>query len=198
MKRMIMHVHTSPRSRDATLAPADAVAGAKSAGADILLFTEHDIAWTRDELDRLAEENGSGILLLGSAEVAHRDAHLIVIGCDTALDLALPVNEMVRQVHELGGAVILAHPADLFFQITPEIASGWGVDAAEVVNLKKRSVPPGEWKNWLERGMGLVAGLDAHRKTDMKGGCHTLVPEWVETEKDLARALRERLVRAGQ
>lgn len=194
MKQTILHVHTVPRSSDSRLAPEEAVAAARRLGAKVLVFTEHEVSWARDELATLARETGGGVLLLGARELSCPDAHLMVVGCACDFDPLRPIADVVRSVHQRGGAVVLAHPADLHFQIPPALAAGWGVDAAEVSTARKRPVPRDRWDEWQARGIGLTAGLDAHKLPDMKAGFFNLVPGWVESEEDLARALREHQV----
>ena len=194
MKKAILHVHTRPRSSDSSLRPEEAVAAARRLGAKVLVFTEHEVSWERDELAALSREVGGGVLLLGARELSCPDAHLVVVGCACDFDPLRPIADVVRGVHQRGGAVVLAHPADLHFQIQPALAAEWGVDAAEVSTARKRSVPPDRWDEWRARNIALTAGLDAHKPSDMKPGFCNLVPDRVESEQDLARALRERKI----
>ncbi len=197
--RVCLHLHTRPRSPDASLDPVDALCVAAAAGAALLVLTEHDASWTPAALAELRAAAGpeaARTVPLGGRELCLPDAHLLVVGAlpPIAPELVGPgrIQDLVAALHRSGCAVVLAHPWDARWQIPPRMAKEWGVDAVEAAGARHRE--PGEEGLAALRAAGLpgVAGVDAHHPEHLGliPACLTLVPGWVRDEASLIKAIR--------
>lgn len=103
-----LHNHTRVHSRCSHLDPADLVTRARRAGLDGLVITDHDAIWRRDDVDRLAADNG--FLLLRGVEITTDVGHVLAFGFDRWHD-EMKSMERLRLMAEREGAMIyLAHP----------------------------------------------------------------------------------------
>ena len=186
----VFHVHTKPRSIDANWTAEEAILFFEKQGAQGILFAEHGALWSPQELQQLKILTRTKLVLLAGREVAMRDAHIIVVGA--SLDMTGPrperASELAALVRKQRGATILAHPSQ--HKVTPEQACEWGVNAVEVFNASRDSWKEADWSHWEHHALTLVAGMDAHFTPWKRRLCFTEVPRAVETEQDLARALR--------
>lgn len=129
------HLHTV--YSDGRRLPAEVAAGARAAGLDFMVTTDHNTSASHGVWGSLA---GPDLLIITGEEVTTRNGHWLALGLPPgewidwryrARDNAYP--RFVRQVHGLGGLVVPAHP------YCPYIACQWkfgyqGADAVEVWN----------------------------------------------------------------
>lgn len=104
-----LHCHTQPLSACSSLSPAELARLAHAAGLDAVCLTEHDRLRSAEELRAPSGEHG--LLLLRGMEVTTELGHVLVFGLD-----ALPPGHFLaatlrRRVEEVGGLMVLAHPA---------------------------------------------------------------------------------------
>lgn len=141
--RGALHVHT--RASHDGHGDLDAVArAARRAGLAFVVVTDHN-----SEASLGIDGYLHGVLLLGGLEKSTDAGHALVLGL-TSLPFRLDGDPatVVRDVADLGGFVIAAHPA------SEESESAWsgaltGVAGVEILNLAE----PGAWP----RGLGLIA-----------------------------------------
>ena len=122
--KLDLHVHTD-RSQDAHTRPDELIANIRRSGLDGLAITDHDL---------LATDTQDGALIIKGVEISSQNGHIIGLGISTPIPRGLPADETIRQIRQLGGISIVAHPYDIFRSaINPESLTIMP-DAIEVVN----------------------------------------------------------------
>ncbi len=178
MLKIDMHVHTA-FSPDAVIQPEELVRRALKAGLDGVAVTDHD---TTDGIE--------------SARNAAEDKIIVIPGVETKVDgievLCLFVEEtpkethlpyLVREVHSLGGVVILPHPLRQKKPVTAEILAM--VDAVEAVNARSSEAP---MPTTARHHIPATGGSDAHFPREV-GRAYTKI--YAEDEADIPSAVRE-------
>ena len=102
--KLDLHVHTN-RSPDGSTPPEDLPAIAKQRGLDGYAITDHNL---------LSSDSNNEILILPGMEISTSDGHVIGLGVSEAIPRGLSADETIRQIRDLGGVSIVAHPYDLF------------------------------------------------------------------------------------
>jgi predicted metal-dependent phosphoesterase TrpH len=136
--------------------------------------------------------------LLFGVEVSirqHWGVHLLVLGVSENFVLEHPTvydysqEELFQAVHQAGGVLIQAHPLrkgsyplDLKYLDGIEVNCHPGYDACHLETLAKTAA---------EAGVILTCGGDYHADTKYRPHCGVYLPDWVLTEQDLARFLKE-------
>lgn len=187
-----MHVHTARYSSCAQMPPDAMARTAVARGLDGVVITEHDIVWSRDEIEALRARHPDLILLRG-VEVSTSAGHALVYGItrdDTrGFSYHMPLKRLTRQVHEAGGLVVLAHPARYDSRI-PRPVYGADLDGLEVrsFNIRAYMRQPIEA---LQADLGVpgLAGTDGHTP-DVLGLYATDFAAPIETEADLVAAVK--------
>lgn len=193
-----LHLHTSRHSPDSIMSPAALVAEAQRIGLDGIVITEHDWLWTEEELQDLRRQ-APGLVVLAGVEVSTREGHFLAYGVTNpfAIPRGIGVQELCREVHRQGGAVVAAHPyrwGQPFDAILARCADD--LDGLELMtsnmdeDCRRRAA--------VVRERHQLAGLgssDAHR-VETLGVCYTVCDRPVRTAADLVGALRDRQVTA--
>ncbi len=153
-----MHLHTV--HSDGRRLPAEVAAGARAAGLDYIVSTDHN---TSSAAGVWGEFAGPDLLIIDGEEITTRNGHYTALGLPAgtwidwryrAVDGALA--RFVQQIHRAGGLAVAAHP------LAPCVACGWkfgygGLDAVEVWNgpwtLDDEAVLAG-WDNLLVASTG--------------------------------------------
>jgi len=91
------------------LSPYDLISRAEEMGLDGIAITEHDHAWSANEIDRLKQETGTKLLILRGQEVSSEYGHVLIFGYYESLN-HYNLNEIIKRVHANGGVVIPSHP----------------------------------------------------------------------------------------
>jgi predicted metal-dependent phosphoesterase TrpH len=194
-----VHVH-SHHSPGCNLAPADIVRRAREVGLDGVVFTDTN---TLDGLEEIrAAGREQGFLALCGVELVTDRGHYLCYFPDPARIPAppqmfgttpWPVREVLKQVRDLGGAVVAAHPYDK----SVERPSGdfiftlEGLSALEGFNARRRG-PANDLAIEAADHMSLpcVGSSGAHPTLDDVGKGATLFREPVASEADLVRQLK--------
>jgi len=189
-----MHLHTV--HSDGRRLPAEVAAGARAAGLDYIVSTDHN---TSSAAAVWGEFAGPDLLIIDGEEITTRNGHYTALGLPAgtwidwryrAVDGGLA--RFVQQIHRAGGLAVAAHP------LAPCVSCGWkfgytGLDAVEVWNgpwtLDDEAVVAG-WDNLLVAGHWIpaVGDSDAHSEPQVIGLPHNVV---------LAEALDRRSILAG-
>jgi hypothetical protein len=176
-----MHLHTV--HSDGRRLPAEVAAGARAAGLDYIVSTDHN---TSSAAGVWGEFAGPDLLIIDGEEITTRNGHYTALGLPAgtwidwryrAVDGGLA--RFVQQIHRAGGLAIAAHP------LAPCVACGWkfgyaGLDAVEVWNgpwtLDDEAVLAG-WDNLLVAGKWIpaVGDSDAHSEPQVIGLPHNVV-----------------------
>ena len=208
-----LHVHTNRGSPDSSLTPQELVAEAVRVGLSGVMVTEH-VGWPRQDFEEFARNQG--IVLVRALENYSPLGHIITLGLDrhvTGFTGGIEtVRQMRREVDNVGGVMILAHPFRYLFDLpgiysqnilfedpldmpaSPEEAAKHPVfelvDDVEVVNGANN-----EKENRFAQGVAHflgkpgTGGSDAHSVNGLGKGS-TVMPAGIRNERDLLDALR--------
>ncbi|MFU1780907.1 CehA/McbA family metallohydrolase [Haloarcula japonica] len=153
------HLHTVA-SYDGNIMPETLLAGAKAAGLDAVVVTDHDTV----EGARLVADLAEDVLVVVGCEVSTADGHLLALGVDAAPEPDRPLVETARDIRDGGGVAVVPHP----FQRSRHGASREaidGVDGIEVYNAHALTNIRNKQAARFARTAGYPAfgGSDAHR-----------------------------------
>jgi hypothetical protein len=198
-----MHLHTV--HSDGRRLPAEVAAGARAAGLDYIVSTEHN---TSSAAGVWGEFAGPDLLIIDGEEITTRNGHYTALGLPAgtwidwryrAVDGAL--SHFVHQIHAAGGLAVAAHP------LATCVGCGWkfgfaGLDAVEVWNgpwtLDDEAVVA-NWDSLLVAGartgkwLPAVGDSDAHSEPQIIG-----LPQTVVFADGLDRRSILAAVRAGR
>jgi hypothetical protein len=198
-----MHLHTV--HSDGRRLPSEVAAGARAAGLDFIVSTDHN---TSSAAGVWGEFAGPDLLIIDGEEITTRNGHYTALGLPAgtwidwryrAADGALA--RFVLQIHRAGALAVAAHP------LATCVACGWkfgyaGLDAVEVWNgpwtLDDEAVLAG-WDNLLVAGarsgnwIPAVGDSDAHSEPQVIG-----LPQNVVQAADLDRRSILAGVKAGR
>jgi hypothetical protein len=189
------NLHTHTTNSDGDTDPADRVAQYAEAGYDVLAITDHRCVTAIESLDE------EGLTLLRSLE-AHPDCpgapayHLVFLNVDRdfSYDEGLPANEVIAEVREHGGEVIVGHPYWCGHTIRQVLALE-GIIGLEVYNAtcakKGKADSSMFWDYLLSAGRMLpaVSVDDVHRGPDIFQGW-TMIRAASSEPEDVMEALR--------
>jgi predicted metal-dependent phosphoesterase TrpH len=187
--RVDLHVHTARYSPCAeAVPPIEIGAWAARAGLGGVVLTDHDILWTREEVDALAPHS-CGVRLFRGIECTARGAHLVLIGLEDAgaITRGSDVAEICALAHAQGAAVVLAHP---FRSGSPASLPLGLVDAIEVASTSfsaEEAARSARLAGLVSRPQ--VAGSDAHALS-LIGWAWTEFPSAPTDERELANMIR--------
>ena len=199
MMRFDLHLHTSRHSPDSVTDPFELLRRARSAGLDGVVLTEHHYIWPEDELAEL-RAFAPDLVILSGVEVTGNGGDVLVYGVtdNAAVPRGLDWPDLLRAVHDLGGAAVMAHPYR-WDQPVDELLARPGVafDGVELlsnnmdVDLRAKAAALfARHPEWA--GLG---NSDSHAPETV-GVCYTEFAVDVRTNADLVRAIRERRTRA--
>ena len=185
-----LHVHTR-LSGDNLAEPEACVARAIELGLHGIAFTEHYSFRASAQLEALAARHRAAITVLRGVEFSAAEGHCLVFGADTdgVCPPYAPVEELVRVVNRLGGAVVPSHPYRGGSGIGDRVLSLAGIAAIEGHNgcngaaFNERALAAAR-----RRGLPVTGGSDAHDPGEV-GSCYTVFREPV-TAANLVALLR--------
>lgn len=163
---------------------------------DGLAITDHDYVWSLDELKKLKKQAGvDNLVILRGKEIEREGKHLLIFNYPYQIGRWPPLREIIDEIHDGGGIVILAHPfrygrfMDLSLESYREFFTPY--DAVELLTPQHSDL---EKKKALliQQSLQLVGigGSDSHDINHV-GKCVTYFPTYIKDEKDLAQAIRE-------
>lgn len=174
-----LHLHTV--HSDGTYTPAELAAGARAAGLDFMVSTEHN---TSSASAVWGEHAGDDLLIVDGEEITTRNGHWLAVGLPAGawIDWRYRATdgsfaEFAGQVHRLGGLVIGAHPHCPFVGCSWKFGYG-RLDAVEVWNgpwTVDDEVSVATWDGMLVedgrsgRWLPAVGNSDAHRPGQVIG-----------------------------
>jgi len=187
-----LHTHTNVYSPCSMLSPYQLISRAEEIGLDGIAITEHDHAWSRQEVERIRHETGTGLLILRGQEVSSMYGHLLVFGHSEYL-AQYSLDEIIEKVRLNGGIVIPSHPFrygntdrdihDLKDEFAP-------FDAIEVLNGNQDEFQNRFGLRVIEHlGLTGIGGSDAH-SIRMVGRYATEFFNLIRDESDLIREIK--------
>ena len=197
--RVDLHIHTRPRSSCSAIDPSALLEEARRAGLDGICLTEHQNRWSPAELEEFM--GASGIRVFQGNEITTNQGDILVFGYDRDVKGVVPIQELRKEVEEVGGLMIAAHPFRGFLlfgisQLQLDVGQACKravfqhVDGLEIQNCKVTD-PENDMARRVSGRLGLlgVAGSDAHR-LDEVGRCVTKFEREVRTERELIEEIR--------
>jgi hypothetical protein len=197
--RIDLHIHTRPRSSCSAIDPSALLEEARRAGLDGICLTEHQNRWSPAELEEFM--GASGIRIFQGNEITTNQGDILVFGYDRDVKGVVPIQELRKEVEEVGGLMIAAHPFRGFLlfgisQLQLDVGQACKravfqhVDGLEIQNCKVTD-PENDMARRVSGRLGLlgVAGSDAHR-LDEVGRCVTKFEREVRTERELIEEIR--------
>lgn len=171
------HAHTT--FSDGTLSPITLVRQAERRGLDVLAVTEHNTVVAGLMARAYARWIGGPMILVGE-EITTRDYHLIAVGIERTVSPALPVTEVVEDIHRQGGVAIAAHPVKPFQAGLAPVRAR--LDGTEVMHPVALMPPRGAWRwedmltYWEETEPRPAAiGSSDYHSASVLGLCRTLL-----------------------
>ena len=197
--RIDLHIHTRPRSSCSAIDPSALLEEARRTGLDGICLTEHQNRWSPAELEELM--GAGGIRVFQGNEITTNQGDILVFGYDRDVKGVVPIQELRKEVEEVGGLMIAAHPFRGFLlfgisQLQLDVGQACKravfqhVDGLEIQNCKVTD-PENDMARRVSGRLGLlgVAGSDAHRMDEV-GRCVTKFEREVRTERELIEEIR--------
>jgi predicted metal-dependent phosphoesterase TrpH len=195
-----LHVHTYPASACSSASVDAVIEEAKRIGLDGICLTDHNHVWGPAQVEELRQKYG--FLVLRGNEITTNQGDVLVFGCEKDIQGIVDIKELRREVDEVDGFMILAHPFRGFLIVgvdqaglTPEKAMERPlfnyVDAVEVLNGKVTE-KENDFALRVTEGLGLpgTGGSDAHEVAEV-GMYATEFYEVIKSEQDLIAALKK-------
>ncbi len=155
--KLDIHVHTC--YSDGVNTPEEVVRYAKRIGLDGVAFTDHNVV--EGSVKALRYNSGDFIVIPG-LEVSSEEGHILALNVTESIERAIPAEEVVERIHELGGVAIAAHPYDRLRSGVGDLIYKLKFDAIEVVNGRTLLTARDMRKIADEIRLPKVGGSDAH------------------------------------
>lgn len=155
--KLDIHVHTC--YSDGVNTPEEVVRYAKRIGLDGVAFTDHNVV--EGSVKALRYNSGDFIVIPG-LEVSSEEGHILALNVMESIERAIPAEEVVERIHELGGVAIAAHPYDRLRSGVGDLIYKLKFDAIEVVNGRTLLTARDMKKIADEIRLPKVGGSDAH------------------------------------
>ncbi len=197
--RIDLHTHTKPLSRCSDLDLDQLIKKAKDSKLDGICLTEHNRLWESDHIARIREKQG--FLVLTGIEISTAFGDVLIFGLEKELREFTPIEKIRKEVDEVGGVMVLAHPFRGAFasryahlketlEQTAQQSYFSLVDAMETLNggdLDEEN----DLAHQVARLLGKpeVGGSDAHRLRDVGRIC-TRFEQTIHSEADLISAIK--------
>ncbi len=177
--RCLFHLHTR-RSFDSLLPPGRILAAAREMQVDVLIVTDHNTI--QGSLDVQALAHGNSPMVVVAAEYQSEKGDLIGLFLKEEI-LSRRSGEIIQQIHEQGGMVVLPHPFK-GHALDDELISG--VDLIETYNARclaseneRAAQLAQDWNR------PFLAGADAHCSLELAAALNEFMTEAPQSEADL-------------
>lgn len=197
--RIDLHVHSWPRSQCSCVNPSELIQEAEKIGLDGFCLTEHQVLWSKDEIESLSAEKG--IKIFRGNEITTAQGDVLVFGLEKNIEGVVAVQDLYKEVAGADAFSIAAHPFRGFkifgigqLELGLEQAAGKKifkyVDALEIRNARV-SEKENEMAEKVAEKLGLIgtAGSDAHSK-DALGTWVMDFENDIQNETELVRELK--------
>ena len=194
-----LHVHSKPKSPCSSITPIQVIEEAKKIGLDAVCFVEHDILWSKEEIEDLSKQ--TSFKIFRGLEISSLDGHVLAYGYDEVIDPFLEMKEIRDFYKEKEGFLALAHPFREFLVVgvnqtaaSPEEESKKEIfqylDGIELLNgrVSKRANTFTKKVNEFLK-LKAIGGSDAHELHEV-GKVVTIFKNDIKNEKDLVNQLK--------
>ncbi len=156
---MKIDIHTHSSYSDGVNTPGEMVRYAKKIGLDGIAITDHNVI---DGAIKALKYNSEDFTVIPGIEVSSEEGHILGLGITELIERAIPAEEVVERIHELGGIAIAAHPYDRFRSGVGDLIYKIDFDAIEVVNGRTLSTTRDMRRIAKNIKLPKVGGSDAH------------------------------------
>ena len=156
---MKIDIHTHSSYSDGANTPGEMVRYAKKIGLDGIAITDHNVI---DGAIRALRYNSEDFTVIPGIEVSSKEGHILGLGITELIERAIPAEEVVERIHELGGIAIAAHPYDRFRSGVGDLIYKIDFDAIEVINGRTILTTRDMRKIAKNIKLPKVGGSDAH------------------------------------
>ena len=164
--RIDLHCHTEA-SHDCSSRFDSVITRCRQQRIAIQAVTDHDQIWGAQELKEMATAPGDPQIIVGE-EVTTREGEIIGLFLEEKIPAGLQPEEVVTQIREQGGLVLLPHGFDPLkaHRLSPAARERIAdeIDIVEVFNTRvshpRRNAQASQWA--AERDLPASAGTDAH------------------------------------
>jgi predicted metal-dependent phosphoesterase TrpH len=166
--RMKLDIHIHSSYSDGVNTPQEIIDYAKSIGLDGLAITDHDSV--EGSLIAL-EYDSKDFRVIPGLEVSSLDGHILALGVTELIKRDLSAEKTIKEIHELGGIAIAAHPYDRFRLGVGDLIYSLDFDAVEVFNGRALSSSRNMKKIAEDIKLPITGGSDAHSMDEVGGVC---------------------------
>jgi len=156
---MKIDIHTHSSYSDGVNTPGEMVRYAKKIGLDGIAITDHNVI---DGAIKALKYNSEDFTVIPGIEVSSEEGHILGLGITELIERAIPAEEVVERIHELGGIAIAAHPYDRFRSGVGDLIYKIDFDAIEVINGRTILTTRDMRKIAKNIKLPKVGGSDAH------------------------------------
>ncbi|RLI90924.1 MAG: metal-dependent phosphoesterase [Candidatus Altiarchaeales archaeon] len=156
---MKIDIHTHSSYSDGANTPGEMVRYAKKIGLDGIAITDHNVI---DGAIKALRYNSENFTVIPGIEVSSKEGHILGLGITELIERAIPAEEVVERIHELGGIAIAAHPYDRFRSGVGDLLYKIDFDAVEVINGRTLLTTRDMTKIAKNIKLPKVGGSDAH------------------------------------
>ncbi len=189
-----MHVHTTRYSSQCSVInPYTLLNTANIAGLDGVVISEHQCRWGDNEINAITKNNN--IIVLPGREISISNTHILIYGDIGLIPNLLSPIDFAKEVDNLGGAVILAHPFRFGITIDfsiKKVAKLWesfhGIEAL-TGSHKNSYINKIAMDVANNLNIPIIGGSDAHIPSEV-GLFYTYFNKHIKNEHDLVYALR--------
>lgn len=164
--KLDIHIHST--YSDGVNTPREIIGYAKSIGLDGLAITDHDEV--KGSLIAL-EYDSRDFKVIPGLEVSSLDGHILALGVTELVERDLSAEKTIKEIHELGGIAIAAHPYDRFRPGVGDLIYSLNFDAVEVFNGRALSSSRNMTKIAEDIKLPITGGSDAHCMDEVGGVC---------------------------
>lgn len=106
-----MHIHTNRYSPCSSIDPLGMIYKALELRLSGIAIVEHYNLWSREEIEELkGQTKAKDLLILRGQEISCPIGHLLLFGYSGKLKEDIPFDEILPEVHNCSGIIILSHP----------------------------------------------------------------------------------------
>lgn len=187
------HMHCIEGSDDSFIKVSEIVRQAKIMGLDAICITDHDSLRAKEYALKYGMENNFKIFV--GVEILTYEGDVIVFGLDKVPEEKIHAQELIDLVNLKGGVAICAHP---FRDNNRGCGNNiWDFKGLHGIETFNGSTKPHHnlyaFALAIELGLATLAASDCHETKSVGRYC-TIFPDWVETEDDFIRAIKEKQV----
>jgi predicted metal-dependent phosphoesterase TrpH len=192
--RIDMHVHTR-YSEDSSAEIEEIIKTAMSKGLGGIAITDHNSIDGWEEALRYGKKYG--ILIIRGEEISSKEGHILAYGIHGKIEKGKSAEETVNEIRKQGGVAIAAHPFRISNGLGADVVKKVDFDGIEAINSRSPGYINRKGKKLaMELDKPMTGGSDAHTPQEL-GTAYTEFPDWVKSEGDAIKAIKEGEMSAG-